>query len=224
MFLQSGYNFRLHKQLFLLFLFSYLENHLCARLVAYFTETISISVNVESLEIKKSHMQRTIWCCQETCIFRVMWRRRPAVRYSEARVRSKAVFQSKMNICQRSEESWMIHSASAWARLYTFYGFDVKRRVANERRQATDEGTRGNWHRVVGNHKQTAANGILFFSSLILVKRTRSGAARWQLGAESAREAQITSLGIIACHWHHTSQDHQHLPLNIHSFRLVTHG
>lgn len=41
--------------------------------------------------------------------------------------------------------------------------FHVKRRVANKRRQATDEGTSGNWHGVVGNHKQTAANGILFF-------------------------------------------------------------
>lgn len=77
---------------------------------------------------------------------------------------------------------------------YTLFpGVRVNRRVANERRQATEEGTRGNWHGVVGNHKQTAANGILFFSSLILVKRIRSGAADWQLGAESAREAQITS-------------------------------
>lgn len=80
---------------------------------------------------------------------------------------------------------------------YTFSGFHVNRRVANERRQATDKGTRGNWHGVVGNHKQTAANGILFFSSLVLVKRTRSRAVHWQLGAESSREAQITSLGII---------------------------
>lgn len=39
----------------------------------------------------------------------------------------------------------------------------VWRGVANERRQAADGVTIGNWHAVVGNRKQTAAIGILLF-------------------------------------------------------------
>lgn len=74
---------------------------------------------------------------------------------------------------------------SVGSSIHIFPGVHVNRGVANERRQATDEGTRGNWHGVVGNHKQTAANGILFFSSLILLKRITSGAAHWQLGARA---------------------------------------
>jgi len=102
---------------------------------------------------------------------------------------------SKRNICPRSEDGYDTQRLSVGSPIHFFSGVRVNRRVANERRQATEEGTRGNWHGVVGNHKQTAANGILFFSSLV-VKRIRSGAAHWQLGAESAREAQITSLAI----------------------------